>query len=129
MFIQRSQTFQVGSHLDPPLPKFAAMFRGPLTVLVLRLGMVGLVYSALRLLFWLHNRDLFPDPPSGVFSGGLRFDASAIAWTHLPWVLLVLISPRPGPAFARAQFIVFLLVNAVALFFNCVDLGYYAFSL
>lgn len=105
------------------------MFRGPLTVLVLRLGMVGLVYSALRLLFWLHNRDLFPDPPSGVFSGGLRFDASAIAWTHLPWVVLVLISPRPGPAFARVQFIVFMLVNAVALFFNCVDLGYYAFSL
>ena len=39
------------------------MFRGPLTVLLLRLGAVGLVYSLLRVLFWLCNRELFPDPP------------------------------------------------------------------
>jgi hypothetical protein len=62
------------------------MFRGPLTVLLLRLGTVGLVYSLLRVLFWLYNRELFPDPPLLAFTGGgLRFDASArIAWLNLP---------------------------------------------
>ncbi len=105
------------------------MFRGPLTVLLLRLGVVGGLYSVLRLLFWLYNSALFPAPPVVSFMGGLRFDASAIAWINLPWVLLILIQPRPGKRFARIQFGVFFLVNAFALFFNCVDLGYYAFSL
>ena len=105
------------------------MFRGPLTVLLLRLGAVGLVYSLLRVLFWLYNRELFPDPPLSAFTGGLRFDASAIAWLHLPWVLLVLVAPQPGRVFGRVQFGLFLAINALALFFNCVDLGYFAFSL
>lgn len=118
----------------PPLvlsvvPIFATMFRGPLTTILLRLGAVGLVYSLLRVLFWLYNRELFPAPPLEVFLGGMRFDASAIAWLNLPWVLLVLISPAPRLRMKRIQLGVFLAVNAIGLFFNCVDLGYYAFSL
>lgn len=105
------------------------MFRGPLTVLLLRLGVVGVLYSLLRLGFWLYNRALFPAPPLEVFLGGLRFDASAIAWTNLPWVVLYLVWPTPSKTMWRMQFGAFMLVNAIALFFNCVDLGYYAFSL
>jgi phosphoglycerol transferase MdoB-like AlkP superfamily enzyme len=105
------------------------MFRGPLTVLLLRLGLVATVYTVLRVLFWLYNLELFPAPPASAFAGGLRFDASAIAWLHLPWVLLMLVRPRPGAVFARFQFGTFLVINAVALFFACVDLGYFAFSL
>jgi hypothetical protein len=111
------------------VPIFATMRTGPLSVLLLRLGVVGVVYSLLRLLFWVYNRDLFPVPPASAFLGGIRFDASAIAWLHLPWVLLVFITPRPGRAMARLQFALFLAINAIALFFNCVDLGYFAFSL
>ncbi len=111
------------------VPIFAAMRAGPLSVLLLRLGAVGSIYTLLRLLFWLYNRDLFPNPPASAFIGGLRFDASAIAWLHLPWVLLVFLAPRPGRAMARMQFGLFLGINALALFFNCVDLGYFAFSL
>ena len=105
------------------------MFRGPLTVLLLRLGSVAGVYTVLRVFFWLYNRELFPTPPFAAFAGGVRFDLSAIAWLNLPWVLLCVIQPRPGKVFARVQLFTFLVVNAIALFFNCVDLGYYAFSL
>lgn len=111
------------------VPIFATMFRGPLSTLLLRLGAVGMVYSLLRVLFWLYNRELFPAPPLEVFLGGMRFDASAIAWLNLPWVLLVLIAPTPEHRMGRIQLAVFLVVNAIGLFFNCVDLGYYAFSL
>lgn len=111
------------------VPIFATMFRGPLTTLLLRLGAVGIVYSLLRVLFWLYNRELFSAPPLEVFLGGMRFDASAIAWLNLPWVLLMLIAPTPEHRMGRIQLAVFLVVNAIGLFFNCVDLGYYAFSL
>lgn len=105
------------------------MARHPLSVLLLRLGLVALVYSVLRGLFWLANTTLFPDPPLWAFIAGIRFDASAIAWTMLPWVLLVLLRPASPGTWARVQFTVFMLINAIALFFNTVDIGYYAFSL
>ncbi|MEO8589206.1 MAG: LTA synthase family protein [Flavobacteriales bacterium] len=105
------------------------MFRGPLTVLLLRLGSVAGIYTLLRGLFWWYNRDLFAWPPLAAYAGGVRFDLSAIAWLNLPWVLLYLIQPRPGLVFGRVQLYTFMLVNGVALFFNCVDIGYYAFSL
>lgn len=105
------------------------MFRGPLTVLLLRLGSVAGIYTLLRILFWVYNHGMFPSPPLGAFLGGIRFDISAIAWLNLPWVLLYLIQPRPGKAFGAIQLWTFMLVNAIALFFNCVDLGYFNFTL
>jgi hypothetical protein len=105
------------------------MLRRPLAVLLLRLGAVALVYTLLRILFWLLNMGTFPHPPLNAFLSGTRFDLSAIAWTNLPWALLFLIAPRPGRTWARVQYGVFMTVNAVALFFNCVDLEYYKFSM
>lgn len=112
------------------MPIFAPlMLRAPLLVMMLRLALVAVVYGGLRVLFCLANADLFPAPPPAAFLAGLRFDASAIAWTHLPWVLLVLMRPAAQGPWARAQFIVFMAVNALALFFNTVDIGYYPFTL
>ncbi|MBL7962210.1 MAG: sulfatase-like hydrolase/transferase [Flavobacteriales bacterium] len=101
----------------------------PWMVLLLRMALVAAVYTALRLLFWAYNHGLFPAPPPSAYIGGIRFDLFAMAWLHLPWVLLVVIRPAGSAGWQRAQFILFMLVNAVALFFACVDLGYYAFSL
>jgi len=106
------------------------MIRGPLTVLLLRLGAVGVVYTLTRWLFTWLNADLFPAVPLTSFLGGIRFDAFAIAWTNLPWVLLILIHPSPANGvFRRIQLGVFLVVNAIALFFQFVDLEYYTFTL
>lgn len=106
------------------------MFRGPLTVLTLRLGSVAVVYALTRFLFAWLNSDIFPDVPAASYLGGIRFDASAIAWTNLPWVLLFLIHPfAPWPWWKRAQFGLFIIPNAIALFFQFIDLEYYPFSL
>lgn len=101
----------------------------PLSVLLLRLGAVALVYTLARLVFWWANRDQFPHPPLSAFLGGVRFDLSAIAWLNLPWVLLALVHPAPSPRFARLQAWTFLALNAIGLFFNWVDVAYYAFTL
>lgn len=109
---------------------FAAMFRGPIVVLLLRLGAVAAVYALTRLLFAWLNTDHFPEVPWASFLGGLRFDASAIAWTNALWVLFFFIDPAPQrPWIRKLQMALFLLPNAVALFFQFVDLEYYPFSL
>lgn len=103
--------------------------RGPLTVLLLRLGVVAVLYSALRVLFLLLNRGAFPDPSLVNFIGGIRFDLSAIGWLNLPWVVLYLVHPLPGRGFGRVQTALFLVLNAIGFFFNAVDIEYYKFTL
>jgi len=106
------------------------MFRGPFTVLLLRLLAVASVYAATRFLFGWLNNDLFPEVTWSSYIGGLRFDASAIAWTNLAWVLAYMIHPAPQQKWARnIQFALFLVPNALALFFQFVDVEYYTFSL
>lgn len=113
-----------------PLCIFAPMFRGPLTVLGLRLGAVVLIYAVTRWLFVWLNGDLFTAVPIASYVGGLRFDISAIAWTNLAWVLSHLIHPAPQQKWARnIQFALFIIPNAIALFFQFVDLEYYTFTL
>jgi len=102
---------------------------GPLSVLLLRLGLVAMAYTLLRLLFVAHNVGLFADVPLTAYLGGVRFDLFAIAWLHLPWVVLVLVAPRAGRGMGRLRFGLFLLANALGLFFNTIDVGYYAFTL
>ena len=103
--------------------------RGPLTVLLLRLGAVAAVLFLQRVLFFLLNRDAFPSPPLSAFLGGMRFDGSVIGWLWLPWLALFLVHPFPATWFRRLQQGVFLAVAAVAFFFNSVDMEYYKFTL
>ncbi len=105
------------------------MRAGPLSVLLLRLGLVAAVYTLLRLLFVWHNSALFPDVPLAAYLGGIRFDLFAIAWLYLPWVLLVMVSPRPGRVVGHVQLAVYLLASALGLLLNTIDAGYYAFTL
>lgn len=103
--------------------------RGPLLVLLSRLSALALLYSLLRLLFVLFNRDAFPNVPAAAYIGGVRFDLFAIAWLNLPWVMLCLINSTETGWFARFKLIVFLVLNAAGFFFACTDLEYYKFTL
>lgn len=105
------------------------MFRGPLTVLLARLGTVLLIYTLLRLAFVALNAASFPHVPASAFAGGVRFDLSAIAWLNILWGLLFMVKPDAKGGFALVQKVVFHAVNAVGFFFNCTDLAYYHFTL
>ncbi|HQV38032.1 MAG: LTA synthase family protein [Flavobacteriales bacterium] len=101
----------------------------PLRVLLLRIGVIALVFSIQRLLFAQLNHDAFPAPPASAFLGGVRFDLSAIAWLYLPWVLTVLIAPAPKRTFATVQKVLFHLSNVFCFFLNSTDLEYFKFTL
>ena len=105
------------------------MFRGPLTVLLARLGVVLVIYTLLRLLFVGLNASAFPNVPASAYFGGVRFDLSAIAWLNMLWALLFLVKPDARGWSGAVQKLVFHLVNAIGFFFNSVDLAYYHFTL
>ena len=105
------------------------LLRGPLLVLIARLGAVLLIYSLLRGAFVFLNHDSFPNVPFTAYWGGLRFDLSALAWLNMPWVVLCLLSATEEGWYARAKKYVFHFVNAVGFFFACADLEYYKFTL
>jgi Sulfatase len=104
-------------------------FRGPLLVLLLRLGAVVLIYALLRIAFVLLNHDAFPNVPFSAYLGGLRFDLSALAWLNTPWALLCIISATETGWYGRVKKSVFHLTNAAGFFFACADLEYYKFTL
>ncbi len=103
--------------------RFAPFFRAIATF-----GVVLVLFSLQRVLFFLMNADTFPRPPFMAFAGGVRFDMSATAWLFLPWTAAFMLTPnRP---WARVLQRVLFLVSAIVCFFlNCVDLEYYKFTL
>ena len=109
---------------NPTSTRFAPLFR-----VVATLGTVALVFSAQRLMFFLLNRDGFADPPLSAFLGGLRFDASAIAWLFLPWTVSMLVIPATRGWLNKLQIGLFHLSTTICFFLNCTDLEYYKFTL
>ncbi len=101
----------------------------PLLRTVATLGIVAAIFSAQRLLFFLLNRGSFTDPPFSAFLGGLRFDASAIAWLFLPWTLCMLVMPAAKGGLHKVQIALFHLSAVICFFLNCTDLEYYKFTL
>ena len=99
-----------------------------------RLGLVLVLYIALRLLFLLYNQALFADATPGeislAFFRGLRFDLAAIAATNAIFLLLCLM-PRQAPVppgYQRLLKWVFLALNIPFLFVNAIDMEYFRFN-
>jgi len=101
----------------------------PLRVLLLRLGVVALIFSLQRVAFALLNAGAFPAPSAMAFIGGIRFDLSAIAWLYMPWILTMLIAPAPKRLFATVQKVLFHVSNVLCFFLNSIDLEYFKFTL
>jgi Sulfatase len=93
------------------------------------LSAVMVLFSLQRLAFFLLNRSSFTCVGSIAFVGGLRFDASAIAWLYAPWILCILIAPAVRGTWHRVQTGFFLLSSGVCFFLNCIDLEYFKFTL
>lgn len=107
----------------------------PYKLLFLYLGIVFLLFSLCRVVFYLINYAYFPEITPGGFAlilaGGLRFDLTAILYTNVLFILLMIIpSPWRGhPAYRTSLKVIFLVVNAASLAANVADIIYYRFTL
>lgn len=103
-------------------------------MLLKRLSVIALAYSAVRAVFLWNHRVNFADAPSTevalAFIQGLRFDLSAIAYLNIPFILLSL---APAALLARRWYQrslmgLFLTVNGAATIVMMGDVGYYPFA-
>ena len=101
----------------------------------LYLGLSMLFYTFTRILFFLFNRGMFEATSLGDFSylllAGTRFDLSAVLYTNLLFIVLLLL-PLPfrfHPRYQRALKYVFLSANSITLAASVADIIYYRFTL
>ncbi|HHS95547.1 MAG TPA: hypothetical protein ENJ45_03075, partial [Phaeodactylibacter sp.] len=106
-----------------------------LVELCIKLLVVLLIFSGLRLLFYTIHRALLPIPNISeglrIFFHALRFDLSAITYTNLLLILsfLLPLPQRAKPWYRRAQRYIFTLFNGIAILFEIVDIAYFPFAL
>ncbi|MCB0397080.1 MAG: hypothetical protein KDD36_10520, partial [Flavobacteriales bacterium] len=101
--------------------------KSDLRLLASRLGLSMLIFTLCRLLFFAFN------PGAVNVSGfsvmitlmvGLRIDASAVAMTHAPLIILSLI---PWIKKEKIMHVLFVLANALGLLSNLIDVEYFKF--
>jgi glucan phosphoethanolaminetransferase (alkaline phosphatase superfamily) len=104
-------------------------------VLFQRLGILVLLYAVCRIIFFLFNKDLFPDlDPTDFLSVmwfGLRFDIASIIYINLLFILLH-IFPSPWRETLRYQQVIkaiFYLFNGFALMLESGDFIYFRYGL
>lgn len=104
-------------------------------VLFLRLLLVFGIYSITRLLFYLFNQSLFSDINAAymieLMWQGIKFDASAIAYTN-SLIILMHIIPfkfRYNRLYQKTISAIFYVVNSIVIVVNMADVAYYRFTL
>ncbi len=102
----------------------------PLLAVVCNLLLVYIVYQAARLAYYLENTD-YLDYTSGVWRGGLLFDTSAILYTNVLYVVLMLfpLHLKETRGYQRVCKWVFVIVNALALAVNLMDAVYFRYTM
>ncbi|MDR1343612.1 MAG: sulfatase-like hydrolase/transferase [Prevotellaceae bacterium] len=109
--------------------------RNSYAVLARNMALMMLLFSVCRLIFYIFNRDFFPDTSARqiwpIFAGGLRFDISALIWGNIVYIALFIIpfKFRYSAAYQKALKVFFVVVNAVMLAGNCADVIYFKFTL
>ncbi|MBK7213235.1 MAG: LTA synthase family protein [Bacteroidales bacterium] len=115
--------------------KFAIYQGNPQIALVLKIVLAVILLAITRILLYLFNTGLFPGNDfasiSGYFFHGLRFDLSAALYANLPIILLLLLPFRfrHNRSYQIFVNISFVIINAVLLIPNLVDLIYYRFTM
>ncbi|HSI91044.1 MAG TPA: hypothetical protein VK927_08005, partial [Adhaeribacter sp.] len=99
------------------------------------LGLAMLLYTISRILFFLFNRELFEATTIADFTylllAGLRFDLSAVIYTNLLFMALMLLPFRfrYNTGYRKLLKYVFIVTNSIALAVNLIDIVYYRFTL
>src|SRR5688572_7256517 len=103
--------------------------------LVKYLALAMLFYTISRILFFLFNVEMFEHTTVGDFGylalAGIRFDLSAVLYTNLLFILLMLLPFRfRYKLFYRKLLLyVFVVCNSIGLAANLSDIIYYRFTL
>jgi len=111
-------------------------FKGNLySVLVWRFLLLMILFSACRILFFLFNKDFFPNTSfSGLTTilwGGLQFDTTAILYTNILYFFLFLIpfTFRYNTVYQSILKYIFVITNSLAIGANCADIVYFQFTM
>jgi phosphoglycerol transferase MdoB-like AlkP superfamily enzyme len=103
--------------------------------LIKRVLVVYLLFSLCRLGFYLYNVDLYKERSLGellvIFSGGLRFDTTAIFYTNILYILMYLVpfKFRYNSAYQSIAKYLYFITNGIALAANCADIVYFRFTM
>jgi phosphoglycerol transferase MdoB-like AlkP superfamily enzyme len=100
-------------------------------LLLKRIGIILMIYTLCRLLFYAFNFNYFADTNLlRAFWGGIRFDLSALAFVNSPLIILSLLPFKIVQKEGYQKFLLtlFVLLNALPLFFNLTDIEYFKFT-
>lgn len=102
----------------------------PLLAVLWNLLLVFLTYQVARLAYWLENSDMLRYT-CDIWCGGLFFDTSAILYTNVFWVVLMLfpLHQKETPLYHRICKKLFMVVNGLALAVNLADAVYFQYTL
>lgn len=102
----------------------------PLLAVLWNLLLVFLTYQVARLAYWLENSDMLRYT-CDIWCGGLLFDTSAILYTNVLWVVLILfpLHQKETSLYHRICKILFMVVNGLALAVNLADAVYFQYTM
>ena len=108
---------------------------GPYLAMAIRLGLMLLLYTFLRLGFYGFNASQFPQVAVGellfMLAGGVKFDIVALLYIN---ILYILFESIPVPfkyslKYSQVKKWVFVITNSIGVALNLVDFAYYPFTL
>jgi phosphoglycerol transferase MdoB-like AlkP superfamily enzyme len=113
--------------------KKTTVFSNIYFTLFARIGIIALLFTITRLLFYFLNRGYFSETTFpgllSIFLFGIRFDLSSILFINLLFVALqtLPLNIRYNRVYCRISEILFYVTNGLALMLNCVDLMFFRF--
>jgi phosphoglycerol transferase MdoB-like AlkP superfamily enzyme len=104
-------------------------------MLIWRLGIVFLLFSVQRILFYWYNLDLFPDISTDhlidLMISGFKFDLSVLLYVNLLFMLMMVV-PFPfkfNKGYKTVTKYIYLITNCIAFIANLVDFVYFRYTL
>ena len=108
----------------------------PLLAVIGNLAIAYVVYFIARLVFLAENWGLYAEGMTAshlmeLLEGGVVFDTSAILYTNVLWVVMMLfpVSRKENPTYHKICRWVFVVVNTFALILNLCDAVYFQYSM
>ncbi len=109
--------------------------RNATIMMIWRLGMVYLLFSVQRLLYYLVNLSYFPQMKMAhlaeLMLSGLKFDLTALLYVNSLYILLMLLPlwQKYSDSYKKFTKILFFATNSIALIANFVDIVYFRYIL